>query len=252
MKIALKQIKPKRISDQVFEQLRNLIYRGELRLDDKVLPERELSLAMGGSRTTVRNAIKKLVALGFLEQKQGQGTFVCHPEIKTRYPLAFAMSVRMKNATLEDLLEVRMGLECNAAVLAATRATEEDIQRMVNLLETIENNFYRNVNTIDTDVDVDFHMAIAFATQNPVYTYLMKKFQEFLFVGLRKNLRLLYKNPQNIMDVLDQHRKLVRAMQQHDPEMAFSTMRLHIRYVLLFFRDHGRKDLLSKTLMSRN
>lgn len=252
MKPSLTPIKPKRISDQVFEQLRDLVYRGELRPGDKVLPERELSLALGVSRTTVRNAINKLVVLGMLEQKQGQGTFVCHPDAKTRHPLATAMEMEMEGATLEDLLEVRMGLECNAASLAATRATEEDIQRMVNFLESMENNFHRNGKNIDPDVDADFHMAIAFATQNPVHTYVMKNFQDYLFVGIRENLRLLYEDPQNILDVLDQHRKVVGAIQKRDPEMAFSAMKLHIRYVMLFFRDHGRKDLLDNIRISRS
>ena len=86
MKTVLKPIKPKRVSDQVFEQLRELIYRGELKPGDQVMPERELSLALGVSRTTVRNAINKLVVLGLLEHQQGQGTFVRPPEARDRHP----------------------------------------------------------------------------------------------------------------------------------------------------------------------
>ena len=76
MKTGLKPVRVKRVSDQVFEQLRDLIFRGELRPGQKIMPERDLGEALGVSRTTVRNAINKLVTLGYLAHKQGQGTFV--------------------------------------------------------------------------------------------------------------------------------------------------------------------------------
>ena len=76
MQIKLKPIRQRRVSDQVFEQLKDLIFRGTLKPGDKVLPERELADALNVSRTSVRNAINKLVTLGYLQHKQGQGTFV--------------------------------------------------------------------------------------------------------------------------------------------------------------------------------
>jgi GntR family transcriptional repressor for pyruvate dehydrogenase complex len=250
MKASLKPIKAKRISDQVFEQLRDLIYQGELRPGDQVLPERDLSVALGVSRTTVRDAINRLVVLGLLEHKQGQGTFVSNPDAKTRHPLAAAMSIELEGATLEDLLEVRMGLECNAAALAASRATEEDIKRMMDCLEAMEVAFRQKGENINPDGDAAFHMAIAYATKNPVHTYIMKNFHDFLFVGIRENLRLLYEDPKNIEDVLEQHRKVFSAIRRRDPEMATSAMKMHIRYVMLFFRDHSRRDLLDKIRVS--
>ncbi|MCP4691263.1 MAG: FadR family transcriptional regulator, partial [Desulfobacterales bacterium] len=114
---SLKPIKPKRISDQVFDQLRELIFRGEFKPGEKITTERGLAEAMGVSRTSIRDAINKLVAMGLLEQRQGQGTFVRLPDAKSKNPLALAMEE--VDATLLDLLEVRMGLECNSAGLAA-------------------------------------------------------------------------------------------------------------------------------------
>lgn len=70
------KIKPKRISDEIFEQIRKLIVEGKLRPGDKLPPERELATQMGVSRPTLREAINKLEARGLLEQKQGGGTFV--------------------------------------------------------------------------------------------------------------------------------------------------------------------------------
>ncbi|MBW2682970.1 MAG: FadR family transcriptional regulator, partial [Deltaproteobacteria bacterium] len=129
----LKPIKPKRISDQVFEQIRELIYKGDFKPGQQILPERELAVSMAVSRTSVRNAINKLVTMGLLEHRQGQGTFVSSPDNRKGNPLAAAMAT--EDATLDDLLEVRLGLECNAALLAAQRATETDLNAMLKTIE---------------------------------------------------------------------------------------------------------------------
>ena len=73
MKIQLKPISPKRISDQVFDPLRELIFRGDYQPGQKIMTERELADALNVSRNSVREAINKLVTLRFLEQRQGQG-----------------------------------------------------------------------------------------------------------------------------------------------------------------------------------
>ena len=72
----LKPIRPKRVSDQVFEQLRDLIFKGHLKPGEQLTTEREMAEALGVSRPTVREAIHKLMALGLVENRQGQGTFV--------------------------------------------------------------------------------------------------------------------------------------------------------------------------------
>gem|GEM_PF-2881316 len=126
----------KRISDQVFDQIRELIYRGKLKPGEKLMPERELAEAMKVSRTTIRDAVQRLVAMGLISQKQGQGTFVKLYDSGEQSPLAKAMQTQ--DASIEDLLEVRMGLECNAAALAALRADEKDINSMELSIEEMK------------------------------------------------------------------------------------------------------------------
>ncbi len=233
MSIALKPIKPKRISDQVFEQIRELIFRGQLKPGEQLMPERELAEAMSVSRTTVRNAINKLVVLGLLEQKQGQGTFVLSPDKRRGNPLAAAMEAT--DATLDDLLEVRLGLECNAASLAARRAGVSDIQFLENSIHEMA----REVESgrLGTQGDVSFHMAISYATKNPVQIYLMKNFYDFLFVGIKKNLLHLYQDPANLEIILSHHQSIFDAIRKKDPQEAFQAMHNHISYVQNFFRN---------------
>ncbi len=224
-------IKPKSLSDQVFDQLRELIFRGEFKPGEKILPERELAEALNVSRPTLRNAIHKLTVMGLLEQRQGQGTFVTVPEFKSKNPLAIAMETQ--DASLEDLLEVRMGLECNAASLAAKRADESDIRFLEKSI--IEMNREVRSGRLGFEADTSFHMAISYATKNPLQIYIMKNFFDFLFVGIRENLACLYTKPGNIDLILDQHQAICVSIKKHDQEQSYIAMKQHIKFVQDFF-----------------
>ena len=232
MKIPLQPIKPKKISDQVLDQLRELIFREEFKPGEQLIPERELAEALGVSRTSVRNAINKLVVMGLLEQKQGQGTFVKKPEKRPRNPLEVAM--QPQEASLEHLLEFRMGMECNAAYWAAMRAVDKDLRFLEKSITEMKVEVASG--RLGTEADVAFHMAIAYATQNPIHVQLMRQFYDFLFVGIKENLAHLYKDPKNIEKILKQHTAISRAIGAHQPEQAFEAMHRHIAFVLDFFK----------------
>lgn len=229
----LKPIKPKRISDQVFEQIRELIYKGEFKTGQQILPERELAVSMAVSRTSVRNAINKLVTMGLLEHRQGQGTFVSSPDNRKGNPLAAAMAT--DEATLDDLLEVRMGLECNAAMLAAQRATDNDLKAIEKSLEEMEQDL-EATDRIGTGPDAAFHMAVAFSTKNPVLIHLMRNFYDFLFVGIKKNLAHMYMDRSALEDVIVHHRTIFEAIKGRSSQEAFEAMRSHIHYVQEYFK----------------
>ncbi|RJQ65357.1 MAG: FadR family transcriptional regulator [Desulfobacteraceae bacterium] len=226
---SLKPIKPKRISDQVFDQLRELVLRGEFKPGQQIMPERELAEILKVSRTSIRDAISKMVATGLLEHRQGQGTFVRVP-VDTQNPLAKAMAAQ--DASLENLLEVRMGLECNAAAYAARRATEEDIRFLERSFTEMNEEVASG--RLGTEADVSFHMAISFAMKNPLQVHIMKNFYDLLFYGIRENLVQLYEKPGNIELILEQHRSIFYAIRDRDPVQAFTTMRRHIDFVLAF------------------
>jgi len=235
MKIRLKPISPKRISDQVFDQLRELIFRGDFQPGQKIMTERELATALNVSRNSVREAINKLVALRFLEQRQGQGTFVCSMDEAVKIPLATVMETQ--DASLIDLLEMRMGIECTAASLAAQRANPEDLEAIANAIRQMEAD--TAAGGLGTEGDLTFHMAIASATKNPLQVYIMKNVSDFLHVGIRENLLHLYEDPANIVEILKQHKAIHQAIRSGDADAAFNAMQKHINYVIRFFKNLG-------------
>lgn len=238
--ITLKPIKPKRISDQVFEQLKELIFKGQLKPGDQLMTERELAHSMGVSRPTVREAINKLVTMGLLEQRQGQGTFVNSPaDDAGKNPLAAVINGH--DVSLQDLLEVRLGLECNAVALAARRATEEDLHELGKNLDQMIEEIKSGKEGLGSNADLSFHMAIAYATRNLVQIHIMRSFYDLLFFGIKENLQHLYSDPSNLDRVIDQHQTIVEAIRKRDPEAATEAMRKHITFVIDFFRERERE-----------
>jgi GntR family transcriptional repressor for pyruvate dehydrogenase complex len=233
MKIKLKPINPKRISDQVFDQLRELIFRGDFQPGEKIMTERELAKVLNVSRNSVREAINKLVTLRFLEQRQGQGTFVRSMEEAVKIPLATVMETQ--DASLIDLMEMRMGIESNAASLAAQRANHADLEAIEKAIGQMDTD--TRAGGLGTEGDLSFHMAIAWATKNPLQIYIMKNVSDFLHVGIRENLLHLYQDSDNIVEILRQHKAIYQAIHRGDAEAAYRTMRNHINYVIRFFKN---------------
>ncbi len=226
-----KMVKPKRYSDQVFEQLRDLVFRGQLKPGDKLLPERELAQSMGVSRPTVREAINKLVYRGLLEHRQGQGTFVAVPEPGQKHN-PFKALIDGYEATPLDLLEVRLGLECNAAVLAARRATAEDIALLEKSFLQMRDKIKQG--ELGLEEDVAFHMCVAYATKNHVQIHIMRYLYDMLHYGIKESLQHLYEKPANLTDIINQHERVVEAVRRHDTQEAFDAMRVHIGFVIDF------------------
>ncbi len=230
----LKPIKPKRYSDQVFDQLRDLIYKGHFKPGEQLMPERELAQALGVSRPTLREALNKLVNLGLVEHRQGQGTFVGSPsDSVVKNPLAAAINGH--DISLVELLEVRLGLECNAAGLAARRATPEDIlgleESVGKMMEEVSQG------GLGSDADISFHMGIAFATKNMVQVQIMRSLYDLLFYGIKQNLRRLYSEPSTLDIIMEQHSAVLQSIRGHDSDAAFEAMRRHITYVMDFFHE---------------
>jgi len=235
MSVSLHPIQPKSISEQVFEQLRDLIFRGYFKPGEKLPPERELASSLGVSRPTIKTAITKLVNKGLVEQRQGHGSFVRSQ--RSQYldnPLREVMD--SEEVDLEDLLEVRAGLEVNAVRLAAERATDEDIRILDSCLQDMLSKVDQGL--VGESEDVAFHMALTYATKNPAQIFLMKHFYDLLFYGIRESRFHLYESG-NLQHMGDQHAEILKRIRERDPDGAQEAMLRHIHFVRDFCHKHG-------------
>lgn len=231
-----KEIRPKKISDQVFKQIQDLIYRGQLKPGEKLLPERELADTLNVSRNSVREAINKLVERKLIENRQGMGTFVRLPKPdQSDNPLR---TVFGDDVSVQELLEFRLGLECNAAVLAARKATSEDVVYLDGVMEEMTRLVAQD--NMGHEADVRFHMGIAYATKNRVQIHMMKNFYDLLYVGIQRSHVHLYEDKTNLDTIINQHSMILSAIRNHDTQMANDVMRSHIKFVMEFLA--GRQE----------
>ncbi|MGD9364776.1 MAG: FadR/GntR family transcriptional regulator [Desulfobacteraceae bacterium] len=230
-------LKPKKLADQVFERIRDLIFKGDLRPGEQLKSERELSEILSVSRPTIRQAIRKLIDLGLVENRQGQGTYICSPKEVRGHNLLREM-IDWGEASLRDLLEVRMALECQAATSAALRATAADVVALERHVEDMRKSIAAG--ELGILEDVRFHMTLAYATKNQVQIMLMKNLYDLLHFGIEESLKQLYMNPKNLETILDQHQNVADAIRQRDSEAAYDAMRRHITFLINYMCDESR------------
>ncbi|MFB2550139.1 FadR/GntR family transcriptional regulator [Ensifer soli] len=148
------------------------IESGDLAPGQRLPTEQAIMAATGVSRTVVREALASLRAKGLITTRQGLGAFVASDP----KPRAFSIAVTDVES-IDDVLsvlELRIGIEVEAAGLAALRRTEEDLERMRVKLDALDRSILAGGS--GSEEDFAFHRAILVATRNPYYARLFDTF----------------------------------------------------------------------------
>jgi len=238
-----KPIRPKKLSEEIVSQIKNLIGNGDLKPGERIPSERELAAFLGVSRPSVREAIMVLEAMGFLESRQGGGTYVRSlTERSMADPLA-SMVERRDPRMLHALTEVRMGLETWSAYLAAKRAEDSEIARMRELYEVMEEQ--AESGGWDPKIDAEFHLTITAATHNTLQVHVLDTIQTLFQTTIMITLGEFYTKEGYIELLLNHHREILEAIAARDPERARQKMLEHLTLVeekLALFLHRERPD----------
>ena len=174
------------LSQQVAVQLRNLIFE-ERRFQpgDRIPDERSLARELGVSRTSLREAIKTLVANGVLVIRRGVGTFVSETPGRQADPFGFAYA-EDKRKLLLDWYQVRLILESEAMELVAKNATDQELDDLVALEEAQRSAVEKSLDrdspesfTTFMRADQAFHSALAQATHSTVMNRVLTALHEW-------------------------------------------------------------------------
>ena len=222
-------IRPKKISEEIVVQIKALISNGALKPGERIPSERDLATMLSVSRPSVREAITILDAMGFLESRQGGGTFVkALTERSIMDPLAKLVEKKDPNL-LRALAEVRMGLESWSAFLAAQRANEEDINELRRLYAIMEKQASRG--GWDSEVDAAFHYAITAASQNSLQMHVLDSIHSLFNATIQVALVEFNRQKGHIERLLTQHREIMEAIADRQPELARQKMMIHLTMV---------------------
>lgn len=189
-------------------------------IGDKLPNENELSAELKVSRTTLREAIRILVAHNVLEIKRGKGTYVTnHNNFNENISLEELSTHKLD---IKDLYEMRLIFEPQTAYYAAKRATDKELERILYYGKLEEVKILNNEDR--TEVERAFHKSIAKATHNE----FMNKLMPILYKAIDNGVILSDENESILQNTLNDHRMIMEFLENRDAEGAKTAMKLHI------------------------
>jgi len=211
---------------ELVERIKERILNGSIEPGQKLPPESSLMGEFGVSRTVVREAISRLQAGGLVETFQGRGSFVLALPQTSGFSLE-ASQIRSHRDVL-DMLDLRIGLEVEAAGLAAARRTEHQLKA----LDRAFVDFKRTASQPNKAVDADFtfHIKIAAASGNRFYAELLGSLGPMMIMLPRTRLDASYSlsDATHFVRVTMEHENIYDAIARSDTEGARAAARVHL------------------------
>lgn len=227
------QVENKKYYMQIVDQIRQLIESGELKVGDKLPPERELCLQFGTSRASIREAFSVLETLGMIESRSGQGNYIRADASTVSLDGEFLKALLMDHDPFE-IYETRLEIEPSMAAFAAQRATDEEktlMRKQVALLNDVGSKLENDLSFFEEYMEVDrfFHLLVGRAAHNEVLfivfsaVNLMMKEEHWKKVKSKGVLK-----PGNLSVYKTEHSQICEAICDGRAEEAKLYMRKHI------------------------
>lgn len=225
-KAIFKKVPARRVFQDIADQVRELIYAGVLKPEDRLPPERELAKQFGAGRTAVREALRVLEQAGFIYIKQGMegGAFVRNADMKV-VTESFSNLIKLGNISIAQLMEARIALEGLVLEFAMGNMDEYD-------LELLEKNILDTEDVLKNRIhlrreNLNFHVLIARTTKNPIFEMIIQAVLDIMFGYLSK----FHPDQQYLENNLNAHRAIYAALKTKDLERARLSLREHLNIV---------------------
>ncbi|WP_099352567.1 FadR/GntR family transcriptional regulator [Fredinandcohnia onubensis] len=224
-----KKIKPKKIYEEVADTLQEAIRSGKLKPGTKLESVQQLAESFQVGRSAIREALTALKAMGLIEMRQGEGTYVKEFQAEDlTFPLATAMLMNQQDVM--HLLEIRKIIETGTAATAAKKHTSEDLEK----LETALNGMKAALGNeeLGETADLQFHLAISEATQNPMLTNLLLNVSDLMQETMKETRRItIFSKEKTTERLYNEHLAIYEAIVARNEEGARSTMITHLNNV---------------------
>jgi GntR family transcriptional repressor for pyruvate dehydrogenase complex len=226
--VKLTPIKKARHYQGVVEQVRRSIEYGELKAGDRLPSERDLASALGISRGAVREAISSLETARIVEIRPGVGVFLRDDGAKEIVSRIDSI-LNSRDAHLIEMLELRQGVETQAAYLAALRADE----RLVNGVEEAYRDLERAVEggRVGAEEDFRFHLAVVEASRSPMLGEVIELVSGRFKDGLEESRKESLSIPGQSQAILLEHREILEAIRAGEAQRARDRMWSHLENV---------------------
>jgi GntR family transcriptional regulator, transcriptional repressor for pyruvate dehydrogenase complex len=226
LQTTLEPLKVQSLKDACIERLEELILSGELRIGERLLPERDFAARIGVSRPVLHEALVDLDAKGLVRIVPRHGVFV--NDYRRSGSMAILTSLlayhngQLDPTFTQSLIDMRLTVETDTARLAAQNRTEEQLIEFRSLLEQEQNAACCDPQSL-TDLDFNFHLSIAIASGNLVYPLIINSFKSVYTSLTGEFFRKNYGSPV-VETVHRYHVQVIEALEQRNAEAAVRTM----------------------------
>jgi GntR family transcriptional repressor for pyruvate dehydrogenase complex len=218
--------KPHRISSNIVQQIREAVLSGELKPGDRLPSEKELAEMFSVSKSSLREAIRALDALGLVNVRQGVsgGTFIREVDRETAISSLFNY-IYFQNPSIREFIQLRIMIEPQIAAIAAQKADAEDLDDLENNLRLMRGKL--DSGTFSYELDRYFHQRIAEIAGNRLICFVLDSLKNAI-ANIELQLEL---DARFCMNVYRSHQRIVAALRLQDPTAAKVEMAQHIEAV---------------------
>jgi GntR family transcriptional repressor for pyruvate dehydrogenase complex len=212
------------LSDKLAQRIRAMIQKGEYTQGDRLPPIMEMAKRFGVGHPTIREALKKLETMGFVEIRHGSGVYVSRSEeVLVLASPDYGGEVTKK--LLLDLINTRMPLEVMSVAEAVKHATLDNLVEMKRLLTTAGQSLANDV--VLNEVNMGFHRQIALASGNMVLLQLLDVLHDLFTDEQRLILDIFGSRERDHKE----HLAILEALEQRDEKKGTELMRKHLQGV---------------------
>jgi GntR family transcriptional repressor for pyruvate dehydrogenase complex len=219
------------LADRVVEYIHELVRDHNLSPGDSLPTEREIAVALGVSRGPVREGMGRLRAMGFIESRTKAGARLVETSPRQLFKEILPALAQTESQVI-DLVEFRAAIEVEAATLAATRRTDENLVAIQEVLEVGRQSIDEGVNTY-YEADKQFHIAILCGSHNnllaasaSVIGDFVNRASDFAANATADQLHAA------MLEAQTDHEQVFRAIKLRDPAAAGALMRMHLQQIL--------------------
>ncbi len=214
-----------KMSTHIIRQVREAILKGDLQPGECLPPEKELINQFGVSKHTLREALRTLEAMGFIEIKRGAGggPVVSEVDMSTTRD-SIANFLHFQNVSVRSLSEVRKILEPYLARRAAEQFSAKEVETLVDIDTKCQELFEKQKDIVGSREEIDFHVFLAKASRNPVMEMILD-FVNSILTDIKTHMK---PGTEFSEHVLKSHHKILEAIKAGDGDEAEKVMYDHI------------------------
>ena len=223
----LKRLQHKRFSDEIADQIIELIKSGTLKPGDALPSEREMSSSLGVSMPPLREGLKILETLGFVEIRP-RSKIVVKSLAATALHDPIAKTIDGDLDMVIQLLEVRKILESWAASKASQLVTDKEIESLEKAYHELKEDFESD--RLGVNADARFHLEIFQAAQNTILSHIGFTLFDLLWESQKLIRETMFKEEENKQRLLEQHSAILEAIKERDPQKAGEAVLAHLDF----------------------